>query len=220
MYKKLEKENKKKEKAKIKKGKSKNKRKNRNIKKEIKKQKEKNKKPKKKKEKEQKKMGSDSSLAYSAIEGTEIDDTAQAPRTLPPGIAPELGLVLDPNAPLGRSVRDRSYLYHLTTAPYTLPVWSEESKVSCSKCDWHLEDPEWCCDLDCNQPGPHYRTAYVCKDPSDPENKITAHCDEHRSCRGDAPPKLCTPTRLEERQKEDTRNDPVCVKRNGNKKVS
>ena len=162
-------------------------------------------------------MGSDSSLAYSAIEGTEIDDSVEAPRTLPPWVAPESGLVLDPNAPLGQSVRDRSYMYRLTTAPYALPEWSEESKVSCSKCDFYLEDPEWCCDHDCNQPGPHYRTAYVCKDPSDTTGKIAAKCDERNACRGDAQPALCSTARLNEMQKLDTRNDPACVKRNGNK---
>ena len=147
------------------------------------------------------------SASYAPVEGDEINEALPVSLTLPPGVAPEDGL------------GGGQHQYGLKPLPYALPVWSEESKVSCSKCDWYLEDPEWCCDRDCNQPGPHYRNAYVCKDPSDPENKITAHCDERNACRGDAQPVLCTPKRLEERQKEDTRNDPVCVKRNGNKKV-
>ena len=153
-------------------------------------------------------MGVDSSLAYSPIDGVEIDDKPPAPMTLPPGVAPEDGL------------SGGQHKYGLKPVPYALPVWSEESKVSCSKCDWHLEDEEWCCDNDCNQPGPHYRTAYTCKDPSDADGKITAHCDERSACRSDAPPSMCRDLhRLRQRQKEDTRNDPVCVKRNGNKVV-
>ena len=150
-------------------------------------------------------MGGDSSLSYSPVEGVEVDDSTPAPTTLPPGVAPEDGL------------SGGQHRYNLKPVPYALPMWSEESKVSCSKCDWHLEDAEWCCDHDCNQAGPHYRNAYVCKDPSDPEGKITANCDAQNACRGDAQPIMCSTSRLLERQKEDTRKDPACVKRNGNK---
>jgi hypothetical protein len=156
-----------------------------------------------------------SSMWYWALDGDEISDKVpdpMAPMALPPGVAPEDGL------------GGGQHKYGLKPAPYALPTWSEDSKVSCSKCDWHLEDEEWCCDHNCNfRSGPHYRTAeygaYTCKDPSDPDGKITAHCNARSACRSDAQPFLCDPNRLQERKKEDTRNDPVCVKRNGNKFV-
>lgn len=138
---------------------------------------------------------------YWAMDGMSPDDRSIPTEALPPGIAPEDGL------------RGGQHHYGLKPPAYSLPleVWNPR-RVSCSACDWHLEDEDWCCDHDCNVAGPHYRQAYVCKDPSDETGKLTSRCED-QECTADGLPLLCTAARLAERQLEDTRKDEACVKR-------
>jgi hypothetical protein len=140
---------------------------------------------------------------YWEVENAPAPDST-APSALPPGVAPEDG----------RSGGSHAYGYGAPA--YSLPAsfYDESNKVSCSACDWYLEDPDWCCDVDCNEAaGPHYRMAYVCKDPSDQSGKITSKCDEAVSCLAAEQPTNCSKERLKIRQAEDTRNDAACVKR-------
>jgi hypothetical protein len=141
-------------------------------------------------------------LAFSAIEGVSEADASPAPDKLPPGVAPEDG----------RSGGDHQY--GIQAPHYALPdSFYDARKVSCSACDWYLEDAEWCCDNDCNQAGPHYRQAYVCKDPSDTSGRLTASCNQDTACRRSELPTRCSAERLAEMRQLDTRNDAACVKR-------
>ena len=95
---------------------------------------------------------------------------------------------------------------------YSIEGMYDENRVSCSSCNWELEDKSWCCDRDCNDPnGGNYRQAYVCADPSDPTGKLTSRCEVETECLADQPPTLCSAARLLERQQGDTRNDPSCA---------
>ena len=97
-------------------------------------------------------------------------------------------------------------------AGYSLEGMYDENRVSCSSCNWELEDKSWCCDRDCNDPnGGHYRQAYVCADPSDPTGKLTSRCEVETECLADQPPTMCSTERLLERQRGDTRDDPSCA---------
>ena len=104
-----------------------------------------------------------------------------------------------------------------TSAAYDAPAYSlgdlyDENRVSCSGCNWVLEDKSWCCDRNCNDPnGGHYRQSYVCADPSDPTGKLTSRCEVDTECLADQPPTMCSAERLLERQREDTRDDPACA---------
>ena len=146
------------------------------------------------------------SLAFSPVDGLREDDATPVSLTLPPGVAPEDGLA------------GGKHHYNLKPLEYALPldVW-DPRRVSCSACDWYLEDAEWCCDHDCNQAGPHYRqSSYVCKDPSDTSGKLTSKCED-QECTASGLPLLCSVDRLNEMRKADTRNDLACVKRLYNK---
>ena len=104
-----------------------------------------------------------------------------------------------------------------TSAAYEAPAYSlgdlyNENRVSCSGCNWVLEDKSWCCDRNCNDPnGGHYRQSYVCAYPSDPTGKLTSRCEVDTECLADQPPTMCSAERLLERQREDTRDDPACA---------
>ena len=103
-----------------------------------------------------------------------------------------------------------SAMYDRST--YSLGNMYDENRVSCSECNWVLEDKSWCCDRDCNDPnGGHYRQAYVCADPSDKTGKLTSRCEVDTECLADQPPTLCSSERLLERQRGDTRDDPACA---------
>jgi hypothetical protein len=95
---------------------------------------------------------------------------------------------------------------------YSVGDLYDENRVSCSACNWVLEDKSWCCDRDCNDPnGGDYRQAYVCADPSDTSGRLTSGCEVDTECLADQPPALCSAGLLRERQLGDTRQDPSCA---------
>ena len=95
---------------------------------------------------------------------------------------------------------------------YSLDGIYDENRVSCSSCNWTLEDKSWCCDRNCNDPnGGHFRQAYVCADPSDPTGKLTSRCEVETECLADQPPLLCSAESLRAMQRGDTRDDPSCA---------
>jgi hypothetical protein len=93
-------------------------------------------------------------------------------------------------------------------------MYTDDSRVSCANCEWVLEDPEWCCKNDCNdKTGPNYRQAYVCADPSDKTGRLTSRCEVDTECKRDAPPVMCSASRLGELQKYNSVLDPKCAGR-------
>jgi hypothetical protein len=93
-------------------------------------------------------------------------------------------------------------------------LYDDASRVSCSNCQWTLEDPDWCCKNDCNdKSGPNFRQAYVCADPSDKTGKLTSACEVETECMRSEPPVLCSAGRLREMQKYNSVLDAKCAGR-------
>jgi hypothetical protein len=95
-------------------------------------------------------------------------------------------------------------------------LYDDASRVSCTNCQWTLEDPAWCCKNDCNdKSGGNYRQAYVCADPSDKSGRLTSACEVETECKRSEPPVMCSASKLRELQQYNSVLDAKCAGRPG-----